>query len=868
MKKKLYFTVRYLCWALLFLPLQSTAQQENETVTIQGKVVDNKNGEPLNFASVALLHAADSSIIDGNYTNEKGQFSFSVKKQQTLLLKISFLGYQDRFIPIALKKKEKHLDVGAVGLSPLSNELNTVTVTAEQAPMYEFKDDSIIFNVPEGFQTGGTAQDVLEYAPSLTLDANNNIRVKGEGNVGVYIDSKPISDLGFNVNEYLQNTPAFMIEKVEILKTPPDPEDAAKALAAGITDRYYLNIITRKIRYRGYNAAVTAGVNSHNEQTGRMRFNMNLKPFRLDYSNNLRHRTDSSYLYRTSFLKNDDSTILDQKSYRKSTDFGQNLNARYTFQFSEKEELRLRARLDWDQDRNKSSDISHITTPKNTPDQNRNQNNTSRSSGYSSSSSADYKKEYDKEGKELNASINIRQRSSNSNRFSTGAYLIKGDTLLQQNKGNRTSSGLRSHLQYKNTFGSEYKHFYLINGSFSFGKRHNLNNVSRSDTATSTNEMYENKRLSTNYFSENKDYGFLVLLGKRDKKLGWVAAASVSYKVNGSHDDYRGSSVNSHVLSSRNAVGFNYSPKEDQRLTVHFNPGFQRYEQNTVPNDSMGLISYNYSNFIPGASAKYEMGNHELSFHYDRKLDLPDWRQLNPYVDNSDPLNIRTGNPDLRPEFTNEYKLRYEFEQDIFYTSLNLEDAISTDVISPYTTVDSSGVSTRTYVNLNNRKRQSAALNAGIHYFKNLPGWDASLNVNAGGGLSAYSMQSDDEHVSEDFQNVSGFTGNFKIWTSFKYKFISLNVNGRYRGPRYFSQGKRPSHFSSGLRTRATFFEHALSISMGIENLFGASVKENFYKTDRYIQYSSNRHNVRYFSLYITYQFRDYKKLGHEEGKG
>lgn len=867
MKKKFYYTIRYFCWALLFLPLQTIAQQDNSPLTVQGKVVDNKSGELLHFASVALLNTTDSSVIDGNYTNEKGRFSFSVKARR-FLLKISFLGYQDRLIPVDAKKKDTRLDLGTIGLTPLSNELSTLTVTAEEAPMYEFKDDSIVFNVPEGFQTGGTAQDVLEYAPSLTLDADNNIRIKGQGNVGVYIDSKPISDLGFNVNEYLQNTPAFMIEKVEILKTPPDPEDAAKALAAGVTDRYYLNIITRKIRYRGYNAAVTAGLNSHNEQTARMRFNMNMKPFRLDYSNNLRRRTDSSYLHRTSFLENNDSTVLDQKSYHKSMDLDHNLNARYTFQFSEKEELRLRARFDWDYDKDEGSDISHITTPKSTPDQNRNQNNESRSTGYSISSSADYKKEFDKEGKELNASINLRQRSSNRNRFSTGAYLIKGDTLLQRNKGNNTSSGLRSHLQYKNTFGSENKHFYLVNGSFSFGQRHNLNNVSRSDTSTISNEMHKNRRLSTNYFSEDKDYGFLVLLGKRDKKLGWVAATSVSYKVNGSHDDYRGSSVNSHVLSSRNAIGFNYSPKEDQRLTVHFNPGFQRYEQNTIPNDSVGLISYKYANFIPGASAKYEMGHHELSFHYDRKLDLPNWRQLNPYVDNSDPLNIRTGNPDLRPEFTNEYKLRYEFEQDIFYTSLNLEDAISTDVISSYTTVDSSGVSTRTYVNLNNRKRQSAELNAGVHYFKNIPGWEASINVNAGGGLSAYSMQSDDKHVSEDFQNVSGFTGNFKLWTSLKYKFISLNVNGRYNGPRYFSQGKRPSHFSSGLRTRATFFEHALSISMGIENLFGASVKDNFYKTDRYIQYSNNRHNVRYFSVYVTYQFRDYKKLGHEDGRG
>ncbi len=865
MYRNFYFTI-FVLTGFLALSLQTFAQETKREVS--GTVTDVGNGQPLNFASVALLHSRDSSIITGGNTDGKGRFTLTTTTTGNLLLKITYLGYQSKILPLHFKKGHKNLKLGTVTLAPFSSKLNMVTVTAEKKKMYEFKKDSIVFNVPEDFETGGTAQDVLEYTPSLTIDADNNIMVKGKGNVGVYIDSKPISDLGFSVQEYLENTPAFMIEKIEILKTPPDPEDAAKALAAGITDRYYLNILTRKIRYRGYSAALTGGLNTHDEQTGRVRFNMNMKPFQLSYNNNLRGRTDSNYLYRTSFMKNGDSSVLNQKSYSKRLQFNQNLDARYTFQFSEKEELRLRTRLDWNTGKNQSSNLSNILNPKNTPNQDRIQTNESDSKGYGFSANADYKKDYEKEGKELRASVNIRQRNNENDRHSLGDYRIKEDSLYQHNDGSSMGRGLRSNLQYKNSFGSENKHFYLLNGSFSWDNRHNLNDVSRSDTTTSSHQLYINKALSTNYFSNNESYGALALVGKRDKKLGWVAAASLSYNLKGSHDDYRGSSVNSYVLTSRNALGMNFSPKEDQMLSLHFNPGFQRYEQKTIANDSTEQITYRYNNFIPGASAKYELGDHELSFHYDRKTRQPDWRQLNPYVDNSDPLNIRTGNPDLRPEFTNEYKLRYEYNHNSFYASLNLEDDISKDVISSYTTVDSSGVSTRTYVNLNQRKRKSADLNAGIHYFKDLPDWDASINVNAGGGLSAYQMKSDDEHVSRDFHDVSGLSSNFKIWTSLKVKFLSLILNGRYYGPRYFSQGKRPARFRSGLRTRASFFNHDLSVSLGIENLFGASVKDNFYKTDRYIQYSNNRQDVRYFSLYVTYKFKSYKKLGSEEDNG
>src|SRR5699024_2965486 len=124
------------------------------------------------------------------------------------------------------------------------------------------------------------------------------------------------------------------------------------------------------------------------------------------------------------------------------------------------------------------------------------------------------------------------------------------------------------------------------------------------------------------------------------------------------------------------------------------------------------------------------------------------------------------------------YRLRYEYNQKIFYVSLNLEDAVSKDVISRYRTVDSSGVSTTTYINLKNRKRHAADLNAGIHYFKSFFNKTANLNINSGFGLSAYSMKSDDKHVSKDFRNVSGFTGNFKLYSAFKYKFITLSVHG------------------------------------------------------------------------------------------
>jgi hypothetical protein len=851
----------------MLLAAAAGASAQEVKKEISGKVTDGRDHTPMGFASVSMLSPRDSSIITGVYTDDKGRFHLSAPSStDSLLLKISYLGYQTRILTVHFSADHPDVKLGSLSLKALANTLQTVTIAAEKEKMYAFKKDTVEFNVPEDFMTGGTAMDVLEYTPTLTLDADNNIMVKGKGNVKVYVDNKPIALTGMDVKTFLENTPSFMIEKIQVLKTPPDPEDAAEALAAGITDRYYLNIITRKIRYRGYSTALTGGANSRKELIGRLRFNMNLNPFQLNYFNNLRYNTDSSYTHRTSFLENNDSSVLDQRSYSTRLNFDQYLNGTYEFKFSDKEKLMLNAKAGWNQSKSTGTNLSRIDNPKDIPDQDRIQKSNSTSNGYNISSGADYRKEYDKEGKELRASLDFSQSDSRNRNISVGRYLIKNDTLNQLNEGNSNNMNLRGNIQYRNTFGNEK--FYMLNAGINVANRHNLNDVSRSDTASSSPVMYKNNSLSTDYHSALSNYTLLALIGKHDRKLGWVATASISYYLQNGSDHYQLSSSDNRAFVSHNAIGMNYSPGDNQEITVRFNPGFESYTQKTQANDSVPVLTYRYTNFIPGASAKYSFGDHEVSLGYNRDIDPPEWDQMNPYIDNRDPLNIRKGNPELRPTFTNKYHLRYEYNHNALYVALDLSKSIAKDVISSYTTVDSNGVSTRTYVNLDNRMEDNAGLDMGMHYFKDIPSLKGNLNINAEAGLDAYHMHSTDEHVSKDFQNVSGFSSNFKMWSSIRMGFFSLIVNGRYAGPRYFAQGKRPARFSSALRARADMLHQKLNFTLSIENLFGASVKDAYYKTDRYVQYSNNRKDVRYFSIYITYKFRKYNKTGKEDNDG
>ncbi len=122
--------------------------------------------------------------------------------------------------------------------------------------------------------------ELLEYVPGVTIDANNNITMEGKDQVRFYVDNKPIAHTGMDANSYLNNLPSFMIERIEVLKVPPDAVDAEQTLVEGRTNIRYINIITRKVQFRGYSAAVTAGVDSRRNLNAKMRFNMNMAPSR------------------------------------------------------------------------------------------------------------------------------------------------------------------------------------------------------------------------------------------------------------------------------------------------------------------------------------------------------------------------------------------------------------------------------------------------------------------------------------------------------------------------------------------------------------------------------------------------------------
>ncbi len=853
---------------------QPPSNKDTETGAISGKVLQATNKEPIPFASVALLNEDDSSIVTGVAADEKGGFLLKPVPYGSYLVKIGTLGYNPYFVSVKLSAERTQRELGTILLETGSRNLKEVTVVG-QKQMYTMNKDSIIFTPDENFLPGGTGMELLEYVPGVTIDANNNITMEGKDRVKFYVDDKPIALTGMDANSYLNNLPSFMIERIEVLKAPPDAVEAEQALVEGRTNIRYINIITRKVQFRGYSAAFTAGVDSRRNLNAKMRYNLNLAPFQVTYFNNGQYNSDSSYVNRTYFPKTPggDSSYLSQKNFRTSYNFNHNLNGRYELKITEKERLRGSVTLGWTGDGSDAENNSVNSNYAQKPTMIKNQESRNRRNGYRAVTDWYYFKEYEENSeKKLEAGFNFVKGGGTGYGNNDYFYLLTDDTSLQRNDRKNGNFNLRSNIHFRQPL-SDGK-YYDLSATAELSSGMNLNNATRKNV--NDIELLPAPQLSTDYSDFNQNYAANVSVGKRSRKLGYNFTGRLGYIGNKSEELFAGNRFNNETYEVRSSMGINYSPWKNHMANFRFNPGLQYFNQMALLDSLRSSVPFKYTNFSPGFNFQYDYKQQQLTFNFNRNMDRPSPEQLNPFVNTADSFNIRTGNPNLRPSFTKDYRLEYTAQIKSHQVKVGLEKQDASDIISRYTQVeyinDSTIINTSTYVNLASRSDRNAYVTLNSHFFKALGNNKGSFNMNVSGGLRYYETITDGgeegkEAVSEKFAHVSGWTSNLTIWAAYRIRVFSISVNGRYNGPRYYSQGKQEARFNSGLRGQVNLFQRKLNVAFTCENIFGSSVR-NFYElTNTYEQYSNNRKNVRFFSLNVTYNIRKFTKLGQKGPK-
>ncbi|MCG1036655.1 TonB-dependent receptor domain-containing protein [Polaribacter sargassicola] len=268
---------------LLFFLLTSTflLAQTGDKVSISGKVIDANTNQPLEYATVVIKNT-ETQVVSGGITDMQGAFKVSIDKGN-YEISIEFISFKTQKIPTQSITSNK--DLGVIKLVEDSSSLDEVVLIAEKSTV-DIRLDKKIYNVGKDMTVkGGSASDVLDNVPSVDVDAEGAVSLRGSENVRILIDGKPSALVGLSGADALRQLPSDAIERVEVITSPSARYDSEGT--AGI-----LNIILRKGQANGFNGSVNATVGDpKNYQAG---VNLNLRTNKINLFSNLGYRDTGS----------------------------------------------------------------------------------------------------------------------------------------------------------------------------------------------------------------------------------------------------------------------------------------------------------------------------------------------------------------------------------------------------------------------------------------------------------------------------------------------------------------------------------------------------------------------------------------------
>jgi iron complex outermembrane recepter protein len=272
--------------------------------TIQGQLVDEERDVYIDFANVSLLNTADSSLVTGATTDFEGRFSLQAGPGE-YLLRVSFLGYETHWDRITVESGDK--DLGKIPMREAGEMLTEVSVEAA-ALMFRSDIDKRVYDVENTIAaSGGSAIQLLETLPSIQVDDEGQINLRGSSNLLIYINGQPTNLTADDTESVLEQFPANAIKSVEVITNPSARYDAEGV--GGI-----INIILNESDLQGFNGQISLGVGTGHKYNGGVNLNYRTNGFNfsLGYNYQYRERWEFSESYRESFT-GQVSPILDQE---------------------------------------------------------------------------------------------------------------------------------------------------------------------------------------------------------------------------------------------------------------------------------------------------------------------------------------------------------------------------------------------------------------------------------------------------------------------------------------------------------------------------------------------------------------------------
>lgn len=771
---------------------------------IKGFVMDTVAKKTIPYATIAALDPKDSTMTAGAVSNNAGGFEISGLPVGNYLVKMSFLGYKKVFIRnVEITNDNKVINLGKIHLQEAGINTDEIKIVADKE-LVTYEIDKKVVNVSQNATAqGGSAVEALNNVPSVSVDQEGNVALRGSTNFQVLVDGRPTSMQG---TQLLKQIPASAIDKIEIITNP-----SAKYDPDGTTG--IINVVLKKDVSSRYNGALNASAGTRDKYNSDAMFNVYEETYWYylggEYGDN-KNYPKSSFVREAfnkdtvQYVSNDANRIMGYNGGKISLGIEKNWNPTHISAF----EMEFGKQ------------------------------------GYSKDSPTNYRKWYN-----LLDVENFTSTESLTEWNGKYAFVRPAHEIYLNDKAIKIEiNGTAVFIDGANDF---YVRNYNTNSNFekvgNLVENHRSNqNEKRSQVKTNLSadcNLGEGERFEGGFQTEfiNSDANYIY----EDLNLVtgvWNKNATFSNDNKFSHQVY---SLFATYTSDIWGIGYKLGLRSE-----YYNRDFN---QKTTGDK----YNFNQINFYPTLHASYNLTEaSQIQASYSRRVQRPNERILNPFADYADDYYVSVGNPKIKPEFSDAVELNYQQSFGQSYFTVETFYRQTQGLWSRIMTLKDDGKLWITTDNVNKDYMTGAEVSVNIVPIT----W---LRFNVSGSFYKYSLDEIKGSANTTSSN-NVFDGNvFTTVNITSSTLFQLTLN--YKGKKIIAEGEQDEVFMTGLALRQDLFDRKLTVTLSGRDIFGTGKYKFNNSSFNYRSYGQFVSEPRHFNLSLSYRINDYKKAPRQE---
>lgn len=808
------------CSLLLLFTINLSAQQsENKRVTVKGTILEKGTDFPLEYATVSFTDK-DGKIVTGGITGEDGKYNIEVPAG-VYTVKYEFISYKTH--TLKNQNLNKNITLPTVIMDLDAAGLDEVVVRAETTEV-QVRLDKKIYNIGKDLTSGGaTVSDALNNVPSVTVDVDGAIALRGNDNVKILINGKPSAIAGFGSTDALRQLPAESIERVEVITSPSARYDAEGT--AGI-----LNIILKKEKTLGLNGSISATLGHPLSSNGTGNINLRTNKFNIFNTTGLYYRDvpgkanfQNHYFSRNIIDENGNTSTIDPQFDRIDED---------------RDFQRIRKGF------NTNLGIEYFLTER------------------SSITASGFYREGDNSNTTTNDVVNYRDQT-----------IIERNTRIEESDND--NSNLQFSLNYENRLNDEGQ---KLTADLQYeNRKQNEFSLINDNTTFPDFEQRPSEKISTD--EENKSYlaqvDYVLPIGENAQfeagYRGDFSKSTTDYVLKqeiGTSGDFVRNDDISNVFNYDQNVNAVYSQYGNKFGQFSFLLGLRLENtvikgsvdaENVIENAPVDLnFDKDYTGLFPTINLTYELGESEnVTLGYNRRVNRP-WRFfLNPFPSRSSEANIFQGNPDLDPAYASAFDLGYLKRWKKITLTASIYYQHETDAFERVQEetgeVTSNGVNVIRTLPINLSTNDRYGFEVGVMY--NPAKW-LSLN----GSFNYYKFKTEGFYNDVDYgADNTSYYGRFSSKVKLPAK-VEWQTNAFYRGAYKNAQTKTDGMLSVDMALSKDVINDNATLALNVSDLFNTRKRNSFTTTDTFTSESEFQWRGRTVNLSFTYRFNQKKQ--------